>query len=332
MQKSSRTKNIGKATLETIKQGAKASLELFKVMVPVIILVKVLHALDLIDTLARPLGPVMELVGLPAEMGLVWATAMLNNIYTAMIVFMPLNAQDPVTTAQATVLGVMVLVAHGLPIELSIARKSGPRILFQLVTRVGGALLLGWMLHNGYASSGTLQEQATVLLAPQQQADPTLITWALGEMRNLFSIFLIVTTLMGCMRILEALGVITLMNKLLRPVLKIIGIGPKASAITVIGLGLGISYGGGLIINGAKSGDIDRRDVFYSLTLMGLTHSVIEDTILLLTLGGHISGLLWGRLGFTLVFVALLVQVARRLPTSFGDTFFWGPPDARSQK
>lgn len=324
--------HFGHAVVDTVAQGARASLELFKVMVPVIIAVKVLHALNLIDLLARPLGPVMELVGLPASMGLVWATAMLNNIYTAMIVFLPLNAQAPVTTAQATVLGVMVLIAHGLPVELSIARKSGPRLLFQLLTRVGGAMFLGYLLHKAYASSGALQEQAVILLAPQQQTDPSLLTWALEQARNLFSIFLIVTTLMGCMRILEAIGAIALMNRLLRPVLSLIGIGPKASAITVVGLGLGISYGGGLIINGAKSGEIDRKDVFYSLTLMGLTHSVIEDTLLLLTLGGHLSGLLWARLGFTLVFVALLVRVARRLPNSFGDNFFWGPPNTRSHE
>ena len=59
------------------------------------------------------------------------------------------------------------------------------------------------------------------------------------------------------MRILYAIKVIDLMNKILRPVLKLIGIGPKASAITVIGLTMGLSYGGGLIINEAR----DRKRV-----------------------------------------------------------------------
>lgn len=324
MKISNHLRALASATADTIGQGARTSLELFKVMIPVIIAVKVLHELDLISLFASPLGPVMELVGLPAEMGLVWATALLNNIYTGMIVFLPLNAAAPLTTAQATVLGTMVLVAHALPVELSIARKSGPRLLFQAASRIGGALLLGWMLHTLYAQTGSLGEPARVLLTPQQQTDPSLLGWALGEARNLFSIFLIVTTLMGCMKLLDAIGAIRLMNRLLRPVMRLIGIGPKASAITVVGLGLGLSYGGGLIIGGAKSGEIDRKDVFYSLTLMGLTHSVIEDTLLMLTLGGDLSGILWGRLAYTLVFVALLVKVAARLPVSFGDAYLWG--------
>ncbi len=318
------------AAKDTVIAGARASLELFKVMVPVIIVLKLLQTFELIELIARPLGPAMKLVGLPAEMGLVWASALFNNIYTAMIVFLPLNVEAPITAAQATVLGTMILIAHGLPLELSIARKSGPRLIFQAVSRVGGALLLGWILHKTYGNLDALQGKAVVLLAPQNGGDQSLLAWAVGEARNLFSIFLIVTTLMGMMKLLDAVGIIGFMNRLLRPLLKLIGIGPRASTITVIGLGLGISYGGGLIINEAHSGKIDRRDIFYSLTLMGLTHSIIEDTLLLLTLGGHISGLLWARLGYTLIFVALLVLVASRLPTKFCNTYLWGDPKKRS--
>ncbi|MGE4504903.1 MAG: nucleoside recognition domain-containing protein [Desulfovibrionaceae bacterium] len=315
---------LARAAREVLAQGVATCAELFKIMIPVIVLVKVLQHFELVEALARPLGPVMRLVGLPPEMGLVWATALVNNIYTAMIVFLPLNADAPLTAAQATVLGTMVLVAHGLPVELSIARKSGPRVAFQAFSRLFGALALGWLLSRGYAATGALQEPARVLLAAPGAADSSLLAWALGEAKNLFSIFLIVTALMAMMRLLDAIGVIALLNRLLRPVLRLIGIGPRASAITVVGLGLGISYGGGLIINEARSGNIDRRDIFYSLTLMGLTHSVIEDTLLMLTLGGHLSGLLWGRLGYSVLFVALLVQAARRLPPQWTDTLLWG--------
>ena len=40
-------------------------------------------------------------------------------------------AAEIVTTAQATVLATMMLIAHTLPVELRIAQKSGPRLLFQ---------------------------------------------------------------------------------------------------------------------------------------------------------------------------------------------------------
>ncbi|OPX22238.1 MAG: hypothetical protein B1H04_05335 [Planctomycetales bacterium 4484_123] len=96
----------------------------------------------------------MALVGLPGEMGLVWATALATNIYGAMVVFAPVAPGLALTVGQVTVLGTMILVAHGLPVELRIAQKAGPRLPFMLLLRVGGALLLGWLLYLLWSRTG----------------------------------------------------------------------------------------------------------------------------------------------------------------------------------
>ncbi len=104
------------------------------------------------------------------------------------------------------------------------------------------------------------------------------------------------------------------------------GIGTKASAITVVGLTMGLTYGGGLIIHEARLGHIHERDVFYSLTLMGLCHGLIEDTLLMVMIGGHLSGLLWARLGFAFVAVSLIVRATARLSPGFCDHYLWARP------
>jgi len=311
------------------RDALKVSLDLFKIMVPVIIVVKILKELDLITYLAMPLGPVMKAVGLPAEMGLVWATAMLNNLYGAIAVLVSLVRDAPLTTAQATVLCTMMLVAHSLPVELKIAQTSGPRLIFQALMRLCSALLIGWLLHLFYSFSRLLQDPVNILfmagaggITPRE----TLHSWAAGQALNLFYIFLIVLGLFLLMRLLDKLRIIEVMNRVLRPLLKLLGIGTKASAITVIGLTMGISYGGGLIIHEARSGHIHKKDVFYSLTLMGLSHSLVEDTLLMVMAGGHLSGLLWIRLCFSLAVVMLLVRISSRLPQTFCDKYLWGNP------
>ncbi len=310
---------------ELFRDATTASIEMFKVMIPVIIGVKVLQELGLIKYMAWPLKPLMSLVGLPAEMGLVWATAMVNTTYAGLIVFLSLIQDNPLTTAQATVLGILILVCHALPMESSIARKSGARFFFQCIVRIVGAFILGWLLNLFYTTTGTLQEPATILLQPNPQsiADPSLLAWALDQGKNLLSIFGVILTLLITMRILYAIKVIDLMNKILRPVLKLIGIGPKASAITVIGLTMGLSYGGGLIINEARTGTIGKEDIFYSLTLMGLCHSLIEDTLLMLLIGSNFNGIFWSRLIFAIVAMAGIVQIVRRLPKRFQNTYLW---------
>ena len=47
-----------------------------------------------------------------------------------------------------------------------------------------------------------------------------------------------------------------------------------------------------------REGTLTPRDALCSISLLGLAHSLIEDTILLALLGGS----LWGLLGFRLVF------------------------------
>jgi len=309
---------------ELLTNAFSASLELFKIMVPIIVGIRILQEFDLIKYLAMPLEPVMGVLGLPAEMGLVWASAMINNIYTGIIVLVSLIGDNPLTAAQATILGVLMLVAHGLPVECAIARKSGARFRFQLFSRVLGAFILGWLLHIAYSATGTLQGPAAMVFKAEQLGGATTwSTWALDQGKNLVSIFFIILCLMSIMRVLKALRIIDLLDRILRPVLNLIGIGPKASAITVIGLTMGVSYGGGLIINEAKSGNVGKEDVFYSLTLMGLCHSLIEDTLLIMLIGGHVSGILWGRLIFAVLATAGIVQLVRTLPQSMKDAHLW---------
>jgi len=313
--------------VRTFQEALKLSLELFKVMVPVLIAVEILQHLDLIRYLAMPLVPVMEMVGLPPEMGLVWATAMFNNLYGAMVVFLSLIKQSPMTQAQATVICTMMLVAHSLPVELRIAQASGPRLLFQTIMRTGSASLLGWLLHIFYSGFDLLQAPVNILLSQGPQALPgprSPSLWAWRELQSLFSIFLIIQGLFLLMRLLERIRAIDLMNRLLRPLLKLIGIGPKASAIAVIGLTMGISYGGGIIIHESRSGRIHRKDVFYALTFMGLSHALIEDTLLMVALGGDLSGVLIARLIFSLVAVSLMVKIIDHFPEDLCDRFFWG--------
>lgn len=308
---------------ELARDAANASGQLFKIMVPILILVKVLQELDLIKYLAWPLEPVMGLVGLPAEMGLVWASAIINNIYTGMIVLAQLSGDANLTAAQATVIGVLMLVAHGLPVEAAIADRSGARFLFQCCSRLVGAFVMAWLLHHAYSATGALDQPAVMLFQPARAEAASLGQWAMDQVLNLASIACIIFVLMALMRLLSAIGVIALMNRLLRPVLKLIGIGPKGSAITVIGLTMGLSYGGGLIIGEARNGTLSREDVFYSLTFMGLCHSLIEDTLLIMLIGGHVSGVLWGRLAFSLLAMAVIVQIVRRLPERLCSSVLW---------
>ncbi len=305
-----------------LREAARISFELYKIMIPVLIVVKILQEAGLIPLLARPLAPLMELVGLPGVYGLVWATAILNSIYAGMIVLPSVMLEAPLSVAQMSVLAVLMLLAHNLPLELQITRRAGARLPFQLLLRMAGALLLGIILHQIYSRLGVLGEPARLLLSPEAESQ-TLLAWSVSQVRNLVLIFGIILTLISLMRLLSFLGVTRLMDAVLGPVLRFMGIGAKASTITVIGLTMGLSYGGGLIIGEAKSGRVGPADVFAGVSLMSLCHSLIEDTLLMLVIGGHVSGVIWGRLFFSMLLTALIVRLARLAGPAFASRYLW---------
>lgn len=321
-EKTSPEKSSGSGLLDaarrTLADAVKVSLDLFKVMVPVIIIVKVLREIGAIEYLAAPLGPLMRLVGLPGDMGLVWAAAMLNNIYAGMAVFAQLAPDAHLTQAQATVVCLMMLIAHSLPVELKIAERAGARLLGQGVIRIGSAIVAGAIMNRVYLALDWLQQPNELLWSPA--AGPVgLADWAVGEVRNLFWIFCIILGLMIMMRVLNFLRVTEFITRLLAPLLRVMGVGREASTITVFGMILGLSYGSGLIFHEIKSGRVRGMDVFYSMSLMGIAHSLIEDTLLMLALGGHPSGVLWARLIYSLIFMAVLARVLGRCGPDFAE-------------
>ncbi len=73
---------ISQGLYNSVKDGVLVCRRLFPMIISVVVFVKILSELNLIEYVALPLGPVMETMGLPVEFGLVWAAAMLVNIYS----------------------------------------------------------------------------------------------------------------------------------------------------------------------------------------------------------------------------------------------------------
>ncbi|MEH6650113.1 MAG: hypothetical protein V7707_08835 [Motiliproteus sp.] len=297
---------------------------LYKMMVPVIIAVKLLEHFGAIELITGLLAPLMAWVGLPESMGLVWATAMLTNIYAGLIVFYPLALNEPLTVAQVTVLAILVLSAHSLPLEAQVARRAGIRLPVTLLLRIGSGLLMGLMLHWGY-SSGDMHQQANVLIWEPQPVDTSWGGWAVQQLYFLVVVFFVIAALLTLMRILRLVGIERLMIWLLQPILKLLGIGAQATTVTIIGITLGLSFGAGILIREVEAGHIPRADIFSSIMLLGVCHSLIEDTLLLLLIGAQADGILWLRLVFSVLLIALLSRVYRRMPQAWVDRYLMLP-------
>lgn len=307
---------------EILKETYGICAPLFRILVPMIIVIKILEMTGLVSILGAILQPVMHLAGLPGELGLAWASAILTNLYGGVIAFAAIAKGMHLTVAQTTVMAALMLMAHGFPVELQIAKKAGTRFRAMMLFRFCSALLYGVFLNVIYSSFNLFQEPVSMFYSPKQ-ADTSLFGWAYGEVINLCYIAFIILTLVIMMRVLKKLGVINMINTACKPLMKLMGMGEQGAYLTMVGFTMGLTYGGGLIIKEARSGSMSHRDVFFSLGFMGICHGMVEDTVLMLAIGGEIFGILIIRTIFAILLVGLLVRLTASVPEKFFYRWFF---------
>jgi hypothetical protein len=281
-------------------------------MIPISIIVKILENVGAIEIIGQNLSPAMGIVGLPGDFGLVIATAMIANIYGALIVFFQLSINNSYTVAQVTILACMMLIAHTLPIEGRIAQKAGVRLWFTVSFRIVGAFAFGIILNLIFTHFNLFQNENVLIWKPDY-SNSSIIQWIAGQIGYYIMIFLIILGLVILMKVLKTTGVLERLNNILKPGIEFLGMSKNAAILPIIGMTLGLAYGGGLIVREAKSKLISKKDVFLSLSFMDLSHSLIEDTLLTLAIGASILGILFGRLIFTIFVIIILINIINRV-------------------
>src|SRR5690625_247830 len=291
---------------------------LVRIILPVMLLTKVAVEFGIIELLAPLFAPLMLLLGLPPELGFAWVTGILVGLWGGAVALFAVVPVAELTTAQVTVFMSLVLFSHALPIEQRIVQKAGPSFLITSAMRLLGGLLYGLILHTVLQSMGWLQDPVAPHWVPTG-SDPGWGAFFLETLEALFWMFLILLGLVIGMRLLEWSGVMRLLRIALTPILRLAGIGPAAAHLTMVGLLLGLAYGGGLIIREAQQGHLDARDIFLATSFMGLAHSLIEDTLIAVALGADLTSVLVGRVIFSIIVVALLARLLDLVPDR---TFF----------
>ena len=298
-------KNIQKVLTNIIQETSNIFWVLFKVILPVIIVIRVLELLGAIPYLAKFLEPITGFIGIDGSLGLVWMAAILVNIYAGMAAFASLQSIFDYTVAETTILGLIILIAHSLPIEVAIARKSRVSGIFNLLFRFINAVIAGKILNYIFIRFDLFNEKNQSILEIPEKITSNL-DWIILQSKNFFIIFLIIFLIISTINILKFIGLWQFIINILRIPLSYLGMSEKVANIILIGLTLGISFGGGFLIEESKKNNISKRDILLSLSFLSLCHSIIEDTILILLLGSHISGILFFRLIYTIVIIMFM--------------------------
>lgn len=297
-----------------LKTSLQVFWQLIRVMVPVMVAVKLATDLGLIDALGPVLAPVMGLLGLPPEAGLVWVACLTVGIYGGLGA-LPLLADVGLTVAQLSTLCAMMLFAHALPIEQAIVRKAGASFWFTFALRFMAALLYGALVAGLCKATGWLAEPADAGLL-HRMASPAAghIDWLISSAVSLAATFVIIVALILLLDLFERSGITRRLTAAMLPLLRFSGVSRDLAPVTTVGVLLGLTYGGGLIIKEAQERNFEPKMRVLALCWISLSHSLIEDTGLMLAVGADIWVVLVGRVILTLLLMKLIAVMLETAP------------------
>ena len=296
-----------KCLLRAIPRSLSICIWLFKVMLPISLAVRVLQYVGVIDWLAGYLSPIFSYIGLSGDSAIVFLTSIFLPLYPTIAVMTTLT----LTLREATILAVMCLVSHNLPVECSVAHKTGSPfgriVAFRIGMSFASAIVLNWLMPASdvpfsFLASASAEVTSWGMLFTQ---------WLSSSFVLIITIILIVTALMLLQRILEEFGWMHRIAHILAPLMRFFGLPSGCSLLWLTGNVVGMAYGAAIMIDEVEQGRLTRHEANLVNHHLGVSHSLLEDTMLFVAMGISFWWIFLTRLALAMVAVWTMRGIKR---------------------
>ncbi len=274
-------RRLGRSAAAAFPPALRTALWLIKLTLPITLGIAILNYLGVVDWIGRGLAPLFALAGLPGEGALVFLTGALGNLYSAIGVMATLG----VDLRAGTILAVMGLICHNLIIETAIQRRAGAVGWRIVVLRVAMAFVAGiglnWLLPE--VMEGRMMFGAAPAEAHSWAG--LLQSWAMTIAPLVAKMVVLILSLNIIQSWLREFGVLRLIAYPLRPAMRIFGLPLSTSFLWIICNVIGLTYGGAAIIDEVARGEATADDAHLLNTHVAISHSLLEDTVIFVSIG-----------------------------------------------
>ena len=296
-----------KCVLRAIPRSLSICVWLLKVMLPISLAVRVLQHVGFIDWLAAILSPIFSIIGLSGDSAIIFLTSIFLPLYPTIAVMTTLT----LTLREATILAVMCLVSHNLPVECSVAHKTGSPfgriVAFRIAMSFVSAIVLNWLLPQSDAPFSFMNMGATEVTSWGM----LFMQWLSSSLTLTVTIVLIVTALMVLQRVLEEFGWMHRIANILSPLMRLFGLPSGCSLLWLTGNIVGMAYGAAIMIDEVENGRLTREEANLVNHHLGVSHSLLEDTMLFVAMGISFWWIFLTRLALAMIAVWTMRGVKR---------------------
>ncbi len=280
------------------RPATKTTLWLLKIMLPISLLVRLLQYYGVIAWLAQYLDVVFQYMGLPGASAIAFLTGASVTTYASLAVMLSME----LTLREATIISIMVLICHALPLESAVISRVGSNPWKMATLRIIAAFLAAMFLNAvlpGISSPFTAH--------PEAEATGTVWSvmevWLVASVKLSLMIYGLIYSLMVVQRLLGEFGVMPLLDRPLRPVMLFFGLPENAAYLWLVGNVLGISYGSAMMLDLEDSGAITREEANEVNYHLIMNHSMLEDTLVFAAVGISAFWILFTRMLFAFMLV-----------------------------
>ena len=295
-----------------LRNALKTALWIIRIIIPVSFIVTLLDFYGVIEWISTYTAPLFQLIGLHGNAAVVYFSSLFLPLYAPIAIIATL----PLTLREITILALMCLITHNLPIECAVQRRSGTPFWQTLVIRLTfsilGGILLNLILPNGMNAQCTMhnaQLQTQQILTLQT----TLINWFSSTISLCIKIILIITALMYGQFLLKRYGIINKIARPLAPLMRLCGLQPSSAFLWLVAQIVGLTYGAGIMAQEIEESGADREELHRINLHISVNHSLIEDTAIFCMLGVAWYFLVIPRLIFAIIIVQTYNLVKRNI-------------------
>lgn len=279
---SSLIKAFWRSVKTALPSAAKICLWMIEVTAAVSFVIFLLKYFGVLEWLSVYLEPLFKHLGLPGAASLAWVSGYFVNCYSAIAagVTMGLDVRE------MTILAVMALCAHNMPVEVTIQKKTGTSAVLVIVLRTAVSILMGFLLNLVLPDWGSAAQTEAAAVASADPFWTQFVAWLVGMLKLALKMTCIIFALTILQQILKDSGAIKPISRFLAPLMKVFGIPVKCAFFWLVANVIGLAYGGAAMMQEAQSGRLSRRDIDLVNLHVGISHSNLEDLILFSLAGG----------------------------------------------
>ncbi len=274
-----------KAAGAGVAKGLRTFIWLAAIMIPVSFVVTVLQFYGIVDHLAGLMEGPFRAMGLPGSSALVVVTSVLLNLYSAIGVMVGLG----LSLRAITILAVVCLIAHNFLVELVVTKRTGTPILRMLFLRTIAAFIAGFLLNLVLPESLGVVGSAEGVSLSEGAAAGTLPAAVAGWLRQTLPlmgrVLLVVVLLMTFVSFLQSYGLTTLIARRLSGLMRFFGLPEDVAFLWLVSNTLGLAYGAGVLVEEVRAERLSPEDGDLLNHHLGVSHSLLEDTLLFVALG-----------------------------------------------